>query len=191
MLPVTPYKAQKYPPSNLFPRFGNAGSLPPQYRRGGNEHLQAMLARRQASQKLLADRAPPQAERPGEVFHEAIEEIPPVPEVPEELEPDMPPLEEVPAQMPPRGPPPDDEGPREAVAAPVDHRRRARQFHGAGQLMGMGAGGLIRGVGLGIYYGAPLMLGVAQGAVHMMGGPRARTPISPSPVEPEHSPARG
>ena len=189
MLPVTPYKAQKYPPSRLFPRFGDAGSLPPQYRRGGNEHLQAMIARRQASQKLMADRAPQQAEIPGEVFHDAMEEEPEAPVVPED--PDMPPLEEVPAQMPPRGPPPDDEAQMEpAEAPPVDYRRRQRQFQGAGQLVGMGAGGLLRGVGMGVYYGAPLMLGVAQGAFSMMGGPRANTPRSPSPQEPEYSPAR-
>jgi len=183
MLPVTPYKALKYPPSNLFPRSGDAGSLPPQYRRGGNEHLQAMIARRQASQKLLTDRAAPQAERPGEVFHDAMEDVPEVPEVPEELDPDVPPLEEVPAEMPPRGPPPDDEAQMEPVE-PVDHRRRARQFQGAGQFVGMGAGGLIRGIGAAGYYGGYGALGLAQGAVQMMGGAQGQHAQKPQPARP-------
>ena len=151
MLPVTPYKAQKYPPSRLFPRFGDAGSLPPQYRRGGNEHLQAMIARRQASQKLLADRAPPQAEVPGEQYFDAAEEAP---EVPEELDPEMPPLEEVPdepdevpAEMPRRGPRPDDDPEGEAVEAPYNRGRRARQIQNAGQWAGYGGGGFVRGLG--------------------------------------------
>ena len=53
MLPVPPYKPGKYPPSNLYPRFGDSGTLPPQFRQQ-NEHLQAMIARRKASQQLLA-----------------------------------------------------------------------------------------------------------------------------------------
>ena len=150
MLPVSPYKALKYPPSNLFPRFGNAGSLPPQYRRASSEHQQAMLARRQASQKLLADRAPPQAEVPGEQYFDAEEE----PQV-EAIDPDMPPLEEVngdepdevPAEMPGGGPRPDDDPEREPVEAPYDRGRRARQIQNAGQWAGFGGMGVVRGMG--------------------------------------------
>ena len=146
MLPVPPYKPGKYPPSNLYPHFGDSGTIPPQFRQQ-NEHLQAMIARRKATQQLLADRAPPQAERPGEEYFDAQEEPQ---EAPIELDPEMPPLEEVPAQMPGPPAPRDDEAPGERVR-PVE---RARQVQRAAQWVGYGGMGVVRGLGIAGYYGA-------------------------------------
>ena len=56
MLSVPPHKPGKYPPSNLYPRFGASGTLPPQFRKG-NEHLQAMLDRKKGVTDILAQRA--------------------------------------------------------------------------------------------------------------------------------------
>jgi hypothetical protein len=182
MLPVPPYKPGKYPPSTLFPRFGDSGTIPPQFRQQ-NEHLQAMIARRKASQQLLADRAPPQAERPGgDQYFDADEEEPAqeVPAEPGELD-DMPLLEEVPAQMPGPQDPRDDEAPQEPVGVrPVE---LARQVQHASQWVGFGGGAVVRGLGNVLYYGGHAGLGLAQGAVQAFGGPRARTPRSPSPQD--------
>jgi hypothetical protein len=182
MLPVPPYKPGKYPPSNLFPRFGDSGTIPPQFRQQ-NEHLQAMIARRKASTQLLADRAPPQAERPGgEQYYDAQEEEPQLPAQPGELD-DMPPLEEVPAQMPGRPPPPEP-GP-EREAEPVREGqgifRNVMQgvgfgaFHGARALYhGTGA------VGVGLYHIGAGMAHAAQQVNNYEGG-GGRSP-SPQPV---------
>ena len=126
MLPASPYKPGKYPPSSLYPRFGDSGTLPPQFRRSGNEHLQAMIARRAASQKLLADRAPQQAERPGEAFYDPIEEPPEVP-----AEPGHPVLEE-PAQMPGPHPPPEPGPEREASPVREGQGLFRNAMHGVG-----------------------------------------------------------
>jgi hypothetical protein len=105
-----------------------------------------MIARRKATQQLLADRAPPQAERPGEEYFDAQDE--PAPEEPQEapieLDPEMPPLEEVPAQMPGPPAPRDDEAPGERVR-PVE---RARQVQRAAQWVGYGGMGVVRGLGI-------------------------------------------
>ena len=159
MLPVTSYKPGKYPPSNLYPRFGDAGSLPPQFRKQ-NEHLQAMIARRKATTQLLADRAPLQAERPGgEQYYDAEEEEPQLPAQPGELD-DMPLLEEPepnPAQMPGGQPPPDPGPEREAV-------REGRGIYrnlmlGAGWELFHGARALYHGggaIGAGLYHQEPV-----------------------------------
>ena len=76
MLPATHYKPGKYPPpGNLYPRFGDSGQLPPQFRSGG-EHLQAMLHRKKGMTDILAQRAAeafPQAAAAGEGrFEDAV-----------------------------------------------------------------------------------------------------------------------
>ena len=183
MLPAPHYKPGKYPPSSLYPRFGDAGSLPPQFRKG-NEHLQAMIARRKASTQLLADRAPQQAERPGEQYYDAE---PQLPAEPGELD-DMPPLEEpeqVPAQMPGRQPPPDPGPEREASPARQGQGIYRNVMHGVGWGLFQGMRGMYHGggaVGVGLYH---IGAGALSAADQVNNYDRGRSPPpEPAPDEP-------